>query len=162
MFKGKLSNLPSGVLDSDFKQALSKVKLDKSNPTEYLNSVCEALLSLKSKYGGKPEGFVFKTSSGTLLKVQQDYQLDRAKRDEKKALFQGTPEQEKEYINNVNSLAKELAIKTLNSLSEKEMYIDDLKVHKLSTLISNTKLKFTHPKKTGKENCNKKSVPAGP
>ena len=148
LFKGKLSNLPNGVLDSDFKQALSKVKLDISDSTEYLNSVCKALLSLKSKYGGKPEGFVFKTSSGTLLKVQQDYQLDRAKRDEKKALFQGTPEQEKEYINNVNNLAKELAIKTLNSLSEKEMYIDDLKVHKLSTLISNTKLKFTHPKKT--------------
>ena len=41
-------------------------------------------------------------------KIQQDYQLDRAKRDEKRAQYQGT-EEESSHIDKVNSTASEVA-----------------------------------------------------
>ena len=41
-------------------------------------------------------------------KTQQDYQLDRAKRDEKKAQYQGV-EEESSHIDKVNSTASEVA-----------------------------------------------------
>ena len=148
LFRGKLSKLPEGILDPRLKTALSKEKLDKSNPKEYLDSICKALLSLDSKFGGKAEGVVFKTSENKLYKIQQDYQLDRAKRDEKKAQYQGTEEEESSYIDKVNSTAREVATNILDSLSDKELYDEDLKVDKLSSAISKLKLSFSHPKKT--------------
>ena len=42
-------------------------------------------------------------------KIQQDYQLDRTKRDEKKTQYQGTEEEESSHIDKINSTASEIA-----------------------------------------------------
>ena len=42
-------------------------------------------------------------------KTQQDYQLDRAKRDEKGTQYQGAEEEESSHIDKVNSTASEVA-----------------------------------------------------
>ena len=153
IFDGILSSkeeFEKGIIAKDLKIAFNRYKdfFNFSDYTDTYNRLSSMLLGIPSVFGGKEEGVVLKFSDGKILKIQQDYQLDRAKRDEKKAQYQGTEEEESSYIDKVNSTAREVATNILDSLSDKELYDEDLKVDKLSSAISKLKLSFSHPKKT--------------
>lgn len=78
-------------------------------PVEYFNEVVRVFLDYESKFGGREEGIVVETPDG-LFKVQQDYQLDKEARYNKKLQYmEDDPNQEQAYWDDVLEIAKEIA-----------------------------------------------------
>jgi nicotinamide mononucleotide adenylyltransferase len=75
-----------------------------------LGQIQEMFLEVESKYGGVEEGVVVKflDSSGTLLKFQQDYQVDQQARAAIKDKYRGTPEEEDMYYKQVRLVALDI------------------------------------------------------
>lgn len=142
LFKGKLIDLPnSDSIDKEFKRRLVKIELS-NDPKTFLNQISDTLLSLMSRYGGCPEGYVFKTKD-SFYKIQQSYQLDKTKRKEKKDKYLLSPELESDYRTEINRLAKQIALKLSPLTIETEKKIDIL-----SRKIVDLKLKIKNEKKT--------------
>jgi nicotinamide mononucleotide adenylyltransferase len=75
-----------------------------------LGQVQNLFLALESSFGGKPEGVVVKylDGSGTLLKFQQEYQIDQTARAAIKDKYRGTPEEEDMYYKQVRLVALDI------------------------------------------------------
>lgn len=107
------SKLISGCRDEELRRKL----VDKRNiletletkPNHYYNLVVDIFLSLESPYGGKDEGLVIETMDG-LFKVQQDYQLDKEQRLNKKLQFiEDDIVKEQAYWDDVLEISKVIA-----------------------------------------------------
>lgn len=143
LFKGVLANFERGIESQELKQIFPKYKntLNIENKDDYISKITEMFLSLDSKYGGKPEGFVLKYP-GFLLKIQQSYQTDQNARNLNKDKFRGTPEEESVYWKNVRLAA----LNIIGSTAIKGN-INDL-LSKFNKDLKDLKLDFVHPKKT--------------
>jgi len=75
-----------------------------------LGQIQHLFLTVESKYGGVEEGVVIKylDSSGTLLKFQQEYQVDQVARAAIKDKYRGTPEEEDLYYKQVRLIALDI------------------------------------------------------
>ena len=83
------------------------------NFTDYkilFNQISELFLEVESKYGGKEEGVIVKYNdgSGTILKIQQEYQVDQNARNAIKDKFRGSPDEEEVYYKHVRLVALEI------------------------------------------------------
>lgn len=142
LFKGILANFESGIKNQALKAEYLKYKntLNINNVDDYIAKISNMLLALDSKYGGKPEGFVF-NFQGFSLKLQQVYQTDQLQRTENKNKFRGSETEETEYWRNVRLAALDL----IGNLNYKDVRSA---LNIISPRLRDYKLAFTHPKKT--------------
>ena len=147
IFKGILSSkeeFNNGILAKDLKIAFTKYKefFDFSDYTDTYNRLSSMLLSIPSVFGGKEEGVVLKFSDGTILKIQQDYQLDQEKRAEIKNKWKDPDElSENQYWENIKGSAYDIFYKI-----DKKKALSDM-LSQMSYLLKRYDLKFTHSKK---------------
>lgn len=116
MFEGSLypvDELISGVKDEVLfnliKQNEFTLRSLQTDVSSYFNHVKGLLLSVPSKFGGNEEGVVIKNDFG-VFKIQQDYQLDKVERFNKKSQFiEDTKELESIYQAKIHSAAMWIA-----------------------------------------------------
>ena len=142
LFKGYLRDFEKGIINT----ALNKVyrnneELFKTdNPKQLWNAITKTLLEVESVYGGKEEGVVIKYND-KIIKVQQEYQLDKDARRAIKAKYQEDSEElESEYWKKVQIAAKDLASKCNTGTFE-------MRLLKLSELLETTDFGISHSKK---------------
>lgn len=128
LFKGKLfptSELFAGVKNQVLSKKLkgfSKVleKSEKEADFEtYCNTIIACCIDLDSEFGGKEEGIVIANADG-FFKAQQEYQLDKDARRNKKLRFMGTEEEESAYWKDVLEVSEMLADKAISAGFSKE------------------------------------------
>lgn len=144
LFKGILKDQQSfekGIINNVLKREYNNAKdrISWEDPELIWSGLCDLFLSIESKYGGKEEGVVIKFGN-TILKVQQSYQLDKTARKAIKAKYKMSIDDESNYWKEVQKLSKELASKC--NLGNYEMRLE-----KLSELLSKTKIKIEHTAK---------------
>lgn len=154
-------NVPLKIFDgfmnseNNFQKGIQSKELKKIFP-QYRNSlnwndyeilypqIKSMLLQIPSVFGGKEEGVVIKFSSGLILKIQQDYQLDQEARKRIKQKYQeDNPDSETQYWENVKAAALEIS----SSIYPGFRKLPDL-MEELSATLKRYPLKFTHSKKT--------------
>ena len=147
IFDGVLSSkeeFERGILAKDLKIAFSKFKefFDFSDYSDTYNRLSSLLLGIPSVFGGKEEGVVLKFSDGKILKIQQDYQLDQAKRAEIKNKWKESDESsENQYWENVKGSAYDIFYKI-----DKKKSLSDM-LSQMSSLLKRYELNYTHSKK---------------
>lgn len=88
-------------------------KLANLTGVEYYNQLKEEILALDSAFGGKEEGIVISNNDG-LFKVQQEYQLSKEDRTNKKSLFKYDDlEQENSYWKEIIDISERIGNKVL-------------------------------------------------
>lgn len=117
LFKGILGNkkdFENGILNNNFKKEYLKLKdyFDWNDPEKLWKQIQNVILETESKYGGKEEGAVIKYKD-KILKVQQDYQLDKDARAKIKQKFTLDFDDEIQYRKNVE-LAAERIVKNIS------------------------------------------------
>lgn len=138
-----------GIINKDLKEEYNKNKMSLTwnEPEEFFRQVKQMFLNIPSAFGGKEEGVVIKLNDGTLLKLQQSYQLDKAARDAIKQKYKEPDEaKEKLYWERVQADATRLAnmvITNNKNLSNLSLLLNDL-----SDLLKRFKLDYEHSKKT--------------
>jgi hypothetical protein len=141
LFNGVMADKNSfeaGIINNNLKKEYDSLK-DKINwddPEVVWSLICEILLNVESKYGGREEGVVLKFG-GTILKVQQKYQVDQKARRAIKAKFQMSPDEEKAYWKSVQDEARKLADQCNTGTFE-------MRLENLSKLVSKTDFGVTH------------------
>jgi hypothetical protein len=71
--------------------------------------ISQMLLDVPSQFGGKEEGIVIKyKNKNTIIKFQQEYQVDQEARRKIKAKYKGTAEEEKQYWDNVYKVVDDI------------------------------------------------------
>lgn len=105
-----LSGVKNKVLGSQLSSVKMTLKSKETDPQDYFNTLVQAFLNVESQFGGKEEGIVFH-HNGNLYKAQQEYQLDRESRTEKKLRYQeDNPEDENAYWRDVLEVAEKIAL----------------------------------------------------
>lgn len=113
------------------------------NPEILLDDLRIMFLAIESKYGGTEEGVVIKYDN-RILKWQQEYQIDPAKRLEIKMKYREDDwDLEGDYWNNV----KRVALEIVDGITIKSRKLEDL-LDELSSTLTKAKLDFEHSKKT--------------
>lgn len=152
LFKGILGyqrSLEKGILYKDLETEFNKFKnsLHFDDPEILYSEIKQMFLNVPSMFGGKEEGVVLKLQDGTLLKWQQDYQLDQNARAIIKQKFkEDNPEDEDKYWENVKLDAYKLANMVLTN--NRVLTNLDLLLSDLSLLLKRHKPTYTHSKKT--------------
>ena len=138
------ASLIGGAQDSKIKSLFSKIEPElkelEGNPIEFYNKAITQFLLLESQFGGQEEGIVVKNTDG-IFKVQQDYQLDREARTQKKVLYmEDDPSKEQAYWDDVLDMALAISkgIRTQNIQKGLE---------EISQKIMKLNVKNTHSKK---------------
>jgi len=118
VFHGRINseeNISKGIKNDTLMNTwLSTKDIFKKNKYD---TIKKTLLSFESMLGGKTEGVVLHSSSGTLFKFLQDDQHDKSVRFAKKLRFQNSKEIEEKYWSEIYILAREnvKSIQNLNS-----------------------------------------------
>lgn len=136
---GTKESFEAGIINDNLRKEFKKSDISWSDPEEIWSGICKLLLSIESKYGGKEEGVVIKFGN-TILKVQQEYQLDKDARARIKAKTQMSVEDENKYWSDVHKLAKKFTQECNTGNFE-------MRLEKLSKLVANENLKIFHSKK---------------
>jgi nicotinamide mononucleotide adenylyltransferase len=87
--------------------------------------ISQMLLDIPSQFGGKEEGIVIKyKTKNTIIKFQQEYQVDQDARRKIKAKYKGTPEEEVQYWDNVYKVVDDIMKKVpKNDLHKALQYV---------------------------------------
>lgn len=104
-----ISGCNDSTLRDRAKSQLRNLEALESSPVQYYEAIAKLFLDLESKFGGKEEGIVVQTVDG-LFKVQQEYQLDKEARYNKKlAWMEDDPEKEQAYWDDVLEISRHIA-----------------------------------------------------
>ena len=147
LFEGTLRNFERGIINKTLKNIFieSKNAIDWNNDENIITNISDILLKVPSFAGGVEEGVVL-IYPDRLLKIQQVYQVDQAKRAEIKMKYRGSEKEETEYWNNVKLSANEI-YKVIRTKSDTEVKLPSL-LKDLGETLKKYKITFTHPKKT--------------
>jgi cytidyltransferase-like protein len=120
-----------------------KVAMNWDNNELLVDDIRNLFLAVESKYGGKEEGVVIKFGS-TILKFQQEYQLDKEARRQVKLKYQSEdPEVETRYWNDIRRLALEVVTDIPMKSTDK---LKDL-VKEIAFRVKTMKIDIKHPKR---------------
>ena len=146
---GYQRELEKGIINKDLKDEYNKERtsLVWNEPEELFRQIKQMFLNVPSAFGGKEEGVVIKLKDGTLLKLQQSYQLDKAARDAIKQKYKEPDEaKEKLYWERVQADATRLANMVITN--NKNLTNLPLLLNDLSDLLRRFKPDYEHSKKT--------------
>lgn len=138
MFENGIKNQK---LNDIFNKNKNSLRFDDYNVL--LTQVQEMFLEVESKYGGIEEGVVvqYLDGTGTLIKFQQEYQVDQTARAAIKDKWRGTPEQEDQYYKEVRRIALEVINQM--DLTVKRPLSEFLQI--ASGLLKSTRFVIDHP-----------------
>lgn len=119
LFEGVLmpaDEMIKGIKNRALKSALSGKRLTlkslQTDPFMYFNTLKEAFLEVESEFGGKEEGIVIH-QNGNMYKAQQEYQLSKEDRFNKKLRYmEDNPDDENAYWKDVLEVAQQIADRT--------------------------------------------------
>lgn len=146
---GYQRELEKGILNKDLKDEYNKVKMSLAwnEPEELFRQIKQMFLNVPSAFGGKEEGVVLKLKDGTLLKLQQSYQLDKAARDAIKQKFR-EPDEAKESLYWERVTADSVKLANMVITNNRVLTNLPLLLSDLSDLLKRFKPDYTHSKKT--------------
>jgi len=145
--KELLKGIKYKELDKAVQKKLEDLQNSENDIELYWKILNNVFLSVKSVFGGKPEGFIFWNSQFPPLKIQQEYQLSKEDRAKVKQKFKADPFQESIYWAEVGQKANEL-IEQLGITSKDGVDFRSI-ILKASNLIKKLpEDSITHPKKS--------------
>jgi len=141
VFHGQINseeNFTKGIKNNNLMNAwISNKHLFEKNKYD---TIKKTLLSFESILGGKTEGVVLHSSSGTMFKFLQDDQHDKSVRFAKKLRFQNSKEIEEKYWSEIYILAKE-NIDNIENLNSNNYEINLSKIVKAIYSIKDNRIK---------------------